>query len=85
MDTFDLTITRKYFFNLLEDVEVLRDVKELVPLRDLQGFILAVFKDNTQRVVNLNRYDYYDLPIEFFHLVKNRASKDAQGKANIQE
>lgn len=83
MNTFYITLTRRHFFGLFTETRTIENIKELLTLKDMSKCILIIYSDETREVINIDRYDSYFLPVEFFNRVKADVKKDSQGQANV--
>ena len=75
-----------YTLKLYRDKKVkeFKDVKgHLFPEDTAKHIVLIILEDETRILINMNNYDYLEVPKEVFYDNVKRANEESQGKAQI--
>ncbi len=83
METYTIVLKRKYWFN-----RRLKNVIGNVFPQDMNHagsrFMLVMFEDRSQEIVNLENFEGYTLSKELFFIEAKQVEKESRGAATVQ-
>lgn len=84
MDTYTITFKRKFWFDKkFKNVKGNLFPQDLNPNGYPARYMLIIFDDEKRAVIDVWKYDGYELSKELFYINAKRAKEESQGQADI--